>query len=230
MDLTRPLDDFIKDSLRAKRAEKAKLAVERQAKRTTQRSMPKPSGKGKPGGNRTRPSPGVVNPHVKPRQRQANGTKRFTARREVESETLERGSNTIFRDHERRPRSLDHPFQERSNARMSPRENRFSPGDIRDSAPVDKSVMIAVSNLHPDVTRADITELFEAIGPLRRAIFKVKEPAKRTNDAEVVFENMEDALEAIKRYNNVPLDNLPLQITLVTGHSTSDHRRSPSYR
>lgn len=230
MDLTRPLDDFIKDSLRAKRAEKARVTAERQTKRGVQRSGSRPGGNGKPGINRARTSPGVVVPQPKQRQRQPNATRRFPVRREIEPETLDRGSNTAPRKREAKARPINRSFPERNDMRMSPRESHFPSVDIRDPVPVDKSVMIVVSNLHPDVTRADITELFEAIGPLRKANFRVKEPGKRTNDAEVVFENMEDALEAIKRYNNVPLDNLPLQITLVTGHASNDHRRSPLYR
>lgn len=79
-----------------------------------------------------------------------------------------------------------------------------------------KGAKVSVSNLDPGVTQTDIVELFETIGPLRSSRLIVLNDGRSSGCAEVLFENMGDALEAIKKYNEVPLDNRPLKITLST--------------
>lgn len=80
---------------------------------------------------------------------------------------------------------------------------------------------ITVTNLDPGVTNIDVSELFGAVGPLRRALVVYDKNGRSTGIAEVVFENSDAALEAIKKYNGVPLDNRPLQISLATGADKS---------
>lgn len=88
-----------------------------------------------------------------------------------------------------------------------------------------KGVKIRISNLHPGVTETDIAELFETVGPIRKAHLKTFASGHSACEAEVIFERMVDALDAINRYNQVPLDNHPLHITLATDSiaSPADH-------
>jgi THO complex subunit 4 len=80
---------------------------------------------------------------------------------------------------------------------------------------------IAVSNLNETVSQEDIKELFGDVGPLVNAKLHKDSSGRSLGRAEVVFVRMADALEAIKRYNGIPLDEMPLRITLATDRSTS---------
>jgi hypothetical protein len=73
---------------------------------------------------------------------------------------------------------------------------------------------IVVENLDIGVNHSDIHELFSNIGPLDEAFVVYDDAGRHTGSAEVTFTNMDDALTAIKQYNNVPLDNRPLRISL----------------
>lgn len=90
-----------------------------------------------------------------------------------------------------------------------------------------KGVKIRISNLHPGVTETDIAELFETVGPIKKAHLKTFANGHSASEAEVVFERMADALEAISRYNQVPLDNHPLHITLATDSIASPPEGEP---
>jgi hypothetical protein len=79
---------------------------------------------------------------------------------------------------------------------------------------------IAVSNLNDDVSEEDIKELFGAVGPLVSSKLLTNGEARSARRAEVIFVQMAHALEAIKRYNGVPLDDRPLKITLATERSS----------
>lgn len=87
---------------------------------------------------------------------------------------------------------------------------------------------IAVSNLNEDVSSEDIKELFGAVGPLVSSQLLKNADGRSARRAEVIFVHMAHALEAIKRYNDVPLDDMPLKITLATERSTAPGPRGPS--
>lgn len=233
MNINRPLDDFIKDSLREKRAERKRAAAERRAKQKQRSAGFSPnssSGKGKAAEGRDEEARG--RPSMKPtnrsfkRRRATAKRRRVGAGRKDAVAALSSGPSKPVSP----PRNpvQDSPSFDPST---SPRggNQSLSPPLHRDEPPsIDRSVTVAVSNLHPGVTQADITELFETVGPLKRASLHHRPAGVKTGQAEVVFENMEDALDAIKRYNHVPLDNLPLHITLVTGHVNVGRRASSS--
>lgn len=82
---------------------------------------------------------------------------------------------------------------------------------------------IVIDNLDSGVNNRDIHDLFSNIGPLDRALVVYNDAGHHTGSAEVTFTNMEDALEAIKRYHNVPLDNRPLKISLSQDIAPSGH-------
>jgi RNA recognition motif. (a.k.a. RRM, RBD, or RNP domain) len=73
---------------------------------------------------------------------------------------------------------------------------------------------ILIGNLHHEVNNTDIYDLFSNVGPLARALIVYDRAGNHTGRGEVTFERYEHALEAVKRYNGVPLDNRPLEITL----------------
>lgn len=78
---------------------------------------------------------------------------------------------------------------------------------------------IVVHNLHHGVTNGDINDLFSGVGKLQRALVIYDGRGHSTGVAEVVFVRRDDALESIKRYNGVPLDNKPLRISLASADS-----------
>jgi len=75
---------------------------------------------------------------------------------------------------------------------------------------------VEVSNLGASVSTKDINDLFSGIGPLEKATVNFDSKHRSTGTATVIFKNRTDAVEAIKRYNDVPLDNKPLKLSLST--------------
>jgi len=81
---------------------------------------------------------------------------------------------------------------------------------------------VQVSNLDQEVTDADIEELFTAPikgsnAPVALKSFQVNynRSGESQGTATVVFARRSDAMNAIKEYNNVPLDGKPMQLAMV---------------
>ena len=51
---------------------------------------------------------------------------------------------------------------------------------------------------------------------------------RSTEEAEVIFERRDDAVAALKQYNNLALDNKPMQITLIEDEGTAAGGRTLS--
>lgn len=81
---------------------------------------------------------------------------------------------------------------------------------------------LLLSYLPPSICQ----DLFSSVGTIKQAMVKFDKNGRSTGQAEVVFANKNDALEAIKKYNGVPLDNRPLKISLSTTHTTEAPLRS----
>lgn len=212
MNIDRPLDEIIQESRNARRAERA--AVRRTTKPVRKRTNPTSNNplptqsismppESRPVASDT--NLGASKKHLaitKPQKRRIKAKNRANIPADVE--------NNVERDGE-----LEN--NEHGNGVGNPRRS----GGVTDrlntrSMRMTRGVKVAVSNLHPGVTQTDIKELFETVGPLKTATLKKYASGESACEAEVVFEAMADALEAIKRYNLVPLDNQPLHITLAT--------------
>lgn len=119
-----------------------------------------------------------------------------------------------------------HPHQNRSTDKSNggPVESKRGAGNKtkgRNGVKSTAGCRILVSNLNMDVTEEDIKELFAAVGPLVSANLVVGGDGGSAKRADVVFAQMAHAVEAISRYNGVPLDHMPLRITLATERSAA---------
>uniref|UniRef100_A0A336LXG2 CSON006870 protein n=1 Tax=Culicoides sonorensis TaxID=179676 RepID=A0A336LXG2_CULSO len=74
---------------------------------------------------------------------------------------------------------------------------------------------IVVSNLHTSVTKSDIQELFEDIGPL------LESRLVRPGVAEVIYKRLSDAESAVDTYHNRQLDGQPMKCLLVRPRNMS---------
>lgn len=89
-----------------------------------------------------------------------------------------------------------------------------------DSAPrkqrggLETGAKIQIDNLAFSVTSEDLRDLFEPFGELKRAAVHFDKSGRSLGRGTVLFVRRGDAIAAIKKYNNVPLDNSPMKITL----------------
>lgn len=202
INIDRPLDEIVKERRTAKRKEqKEKRQKEREARESKNTTDTKPSGAGAGAGagvgadfKQEGPTPAKESLKVK------GGIRKKRRSRGV-------GAGG---DNKRTDNDVDRKVEKKSNA-------GGGGGDGSTSArKPNKGAKVSVFNLDHGVTQSDITELFETVGPLRSARLIILADGRSSGSAEVVFENMDNALQAIQRYNNVPLDNRPLKITLAS--------------
>ncbi|CAN1135283.1 THO complex subunit 4A [Linum perenne] len=74
---------------------------------------------------------------------------------------------------------------------------------------------IYISNLDYGVSEDDIKELFSEVGDMKRYTVHYDRSGRSEGTAEIVFARREDAIAAVKRYNNVQLDGKPMKIEMV---------------
>lgn len=213
MNIDRPLDEIIQESRNARRAQRA-------AKRKVVKQVRK---KANPISNNPPPLRSVSAPlEARPvaSDNKLGALKKRSAIGKPQRRRIRTKNRAIIAsDVEQDVDGLGHI--EHENGVENPRRSggvtdRLATRNVRTT----RGVKVAVSNLHPGVTQTDIKELFETVGPLKTATLKTYASGESACAAEVVFEAMGDALEAIKRYNLVPLDNQPLHITLATDSVT----------
>ncbi|KAH8416438.1 hypothetical protein KR222_004043 [Zaprionus bogoriensis] len=83
---------------------------------------------------------------------------------------------------------------------------------------------LLVSNLHANVTTADIRELFNDIGPMYDA------HVVRPGTAEVIYKSLEHAEMAVDAYHQREFDGQPMHCVLINPHSSNRAAHSASSR
>lgn len=79
---------------------------------------------------------------------------------------------------------------------------------------------ILVSNLHHEVTRDDLVELFDRVAAVKDVKMHYDRAGRSNGTAHVFFARRRDALLAADRFHHVPLDGYPMQIELVSSASS----------
>ncbi|XP_032581874.1 uncharacterized protein LOC6614906 [Drosophila sechellia] len=109
------------------------------------------------------------------------------------------------------------------NAAAPSKNKRRSPSPLSLGTSTSKGgYRLLVSNLHTNVTTADIRELFSDIGPVYDA------RVVRPGTAEVIYKLLEHAEKAVDTYHHRQFDDQPMHCVLVNRHSSrrSVHKAS----
>ncbi|KAG7585980.1 RNA recognition motif domain [Arabidopsis thaliana x Arabidopsis arenosa] len=82
---------------------------------------------------------------------------------------------------------------------------------------VEVGTTVYITNLDQGVTNEDIRELYAEIGELKRYAIHYDKNGRPSGSAEVVYMRKSDALQAMRKYNNVLLDGRPMRLEILGG-------------
>ncbi|XP_047065226.1 THO complex subunit 4D-like [Lolium rigidum] len=80
---------------------------------------------------------------------------------------------------------------------------------------IETGTKLYISNLHYGVTKEDLQELFSEMGHLKNCAVHYDNNRHPTGTAEVIFTRRSEAVQALKRYNNVRLDGKEMKIEVI---------------
>ncbi|XP_047317254.1 THO complex subunit 4B-like [Impatiens glandulifera] len=80
---------------------------------------------------------------------------------------------------------------------------------------IETGTKLYISNLDYGVSNEDIKELFSEVGDIKRYGIHYDRSGRSKGTAEVVFSKRQEAVAAVKRYNNVQLDGKPMKTEIV---------------
>lgn len=73
---------------------------------------------------------------------------------------------------------------------------------------------VSVSNLAREVTKEDVEEIFQQVGPVKSAIVHYDQEGRSLGTAEVTFKNKGSAEKAVEEYDRAEVDGRPMYIRL----------------
>lgn len=86
---------------------------------------------------------------------------------------------------------------------------------------VEVGTTVYITNLDQGVTNEDIRELYAEIGELKRYAIHYDKNGRPSGSAEVVYMRRSDAIQAMRKYNNVLLDGRPMKLEILGGNTES---------
>jgi len=142
------------------------------------------------------------------KQRRRDRSAPYSPRRTSNRTANDQWSHDLFDDRRDRP------------ARASDVLSRLGTAARSDRSTLTNNKLV-VENLFYEVTQNDVQELFEQIGPVRKAFLQFDRSGRSTGIAEITFENPADAERALKKYNNLELDGQAMLIKYSTSQQQS---------